>query len=298
MSIGSRLLASDDLDIRARAVRDGLIFAGLLLTGFAVALQLPAAWHGDAAYYWDTPLRDLYVGWYPSAPHGHPYSPAFAQLMGPFQLLPFPIARLIWFAIAMGALLWLASFVRPSWRVPFILLCLFEAINGNIHLLMASALALSLRFPATWAFILLTKITPGVGLIWFVVRREWRSLGLVIAATLAIAAISYAIVPDLWARWVAMLWAERGAPTAVALGQVPLVPRIVVSAAVVGWGARTDRPWTIPVAATIALPNFVLQGLTVLAAIPALVHGRPIAATGSVTPTISTVGGSSGTTFP
>jgi len=34
---------------------------------------------------------------------------------------------------------------------------------GNIHLLLAAAILLGFRWPWTWSFVLLTKITPGIG---------------------------------------------------------------------------------------------------------------------------------------
>ncbi len=43
---------------------------------------------------------------------------------------------------------------------------------------MAAAIALGFRYPATWAFVLLAKVTPGIGLLWFLVRREWRNLAI------------------------------------------------------------------------------------------------------------------------
>ena len=65
-----------------------------------------------------------------------------------------------------------------------------EILIGNIHLLLAAAIVLGFRWPGTWAFVLLTKVTPGVGLLWFAVRREWRSLGIALGATAAIVAVS------------------------------------------------------------------------------------------------------------
>ncbi len=46
------------------------------------------------------------------------------------------------------------------------------------------------RYPAAWSLILLTKITPGIGLLWFAVRREWRALAIALGATAAIASVS------------------------------------------------------------------------------------------------------------
>ena len=51
-----------------------------------------------------------------------------------------------------------------------------EVAGGNVSLLLAVAIVVGFRWPAAWALVLLTKITPGIGLLWFAVRREWRSL--------------------------------------------------------------------------------------------------------------------------
>jgi hypothetical protein len=52
---------------------------------------------------------------------------------------------------------------------------------------------------------------------------------------------------------------------------VPLWLRLPVAVLIVVWGARTDRRWTVAVAATIALPVLWLSGIAVLAgALPGL----------------------------
>ena len=55
----------------------------------------------------------------------------------------------------------------------------------------------------------------------------------------------------------------------------PAAPiRLPIAALVVIWGARTDRPWTVAVAATLGLPIIWPHGLCVLAAaIPFLRRG-------------------------
>ena len=58
-----------------------------------------------------------------------------------------------------------------------------ELYLGNVHILIAVAILLGFKHPWTWAFVLLTKTTCGVGLLWFVVRREWRSLWIALGAT-------------------------------------------------------------------------------------------------------------------
>ena len=62
-------------------------------------------------------------------------------------------------------------------------------VDGNIHLFLAVAIALGFRYPALWSVVLLTKVTPGVGLLWFAVRREWRSLRIALGVTGAIVAV-------------------------------------------------------------------------------------------------------------
>jgi hypothetical protein len=43
----------------------------------------------------------------------------------------------------------------------------------------------------------------------------------------------------------------------------------------VAWGARTDRRWTVVIAATISLPTLWIHGLAMLAGVIALQRGLP-----------------------
>src|SRR3989442_1267745 len=78
----------------------------------------------------------------------------------------------------------------------------FELYHGNIRLLIAAAIALGFRYPAAWSFVLLTKVTPGVGLLWFAVRREWRRLAIALGVTAALVAVSLAFDFRLWQQWI------------------------------------------------------------------------------------------------
>jgi hypothetical protein len=77
--------------------------------------------------------------------------------------------------------------------------------TGNIHLMMAAAIVAGFRYPSAWAFVLLSKVTSGVGLLYFAVRREWRTLALAIATAAAIAAASFVVAPELWFQWFQLL---------------------------------------------------------------------------------------------
>jgi hypothetical protein len=139
----------------------------------------------DAHAYWAVNMADPYSSAMRSPLDAYLYSPAFAQLIAPLRALPWEWFIRIWTALEGAALVLLAG--------PFTLLVLFaeptlyELDLANINLLIALALVAGFRWPAAWAFILLTKVTPGVGLIWFAVRRQWRSLAVAIIVTGALA---------------------------------------------------------------------------------------------------------------
>ena len=57
-----------------------------------------------------------------------------------------------------------------------------DVLRGNISTFIALFAVLAIqRSAAWWAPVLLTKITPAVGLVWHTVRREWRSFAMALA---------------------------------------------------------------------------------------------------------------------
>ena len=180
------------------------------------------------------------------------YAPVFSQLIEPLRWLGWDGFRTVWRGFEVAALVGLAG--PLTGLLLFVMPVLLEVNIGNIHLLMAAAIVAGFRWPALWSFVLLTKITPGVGLLWFVVRREWRELGIALGATAAIAAVSFIAAPGLWFDWLGALTLQHG-PTDVDLFlTAPLVLRVAVAAALVVWGAKRNQRWTVLVAALIALP--------------------------------------------
>jgi hypothetical protein len=158
---------------------------------------------------------------------------------------------------------------------------LFDIIVGNVHILYAAAIVLGFRFPWTWSLMLLTKVTPGIGLLWFAVRREWRALMIALGVTAAIVAASFLMVPDLWRQWIDLLVSsDHGDIPTLALVHVPLLPRLAVAAVIIVWGALTDRPWVLPIALLVAQPVIWLAGLSILVGILPLrgAAGRQLAA--------------------
>ena len=166
-------------------MRDGLIISGWLATGFAliVVTSIVHSVGYDAYSYWSIDFSDLYGRAMSSnfALGAFRYAPPIAFLFGPFGALPWWLFLWLWEALMLALIAWLGG------RWALVLLALppvaLELYHGNVHLLIAAAIVLGLRYPAAWSFVLLTKVTPGVGLLWFAVRREWRSLAIALGAT-------------------------------------------------------------------------------------------------------------------
>jgi hypothetical protein len=184
----------------------------------------------------------------------------------PLNLLPWPL-----FVAAWTALLIAAVFLLSGRELALVGLAIgaMEIAGGNISLLLALAIVAGFRWPFTWAFVLLTKITPGVGLIWFALRREWRNLAIALGATGAILAVSYVLLPGAWADWVALLASNTGKGGTWAAIPIPLVVRLPIGVALIAWGARHDQRWTVPIGAMLALPALWYGSLSmVLGVIP------------------------------
>jgi Glycosyltransferase family 87 len=243
----------------SRAVRDGLSVVG---AGMLVVL-LVAAPGVDSHAYWAFNGASPYG---PADALGRPdaflYAPPAALFFLPFHLLPWPAFRVLWLLVDVAAL----AVLSRRWTLAMVAVypVVLELSAGNINLLLAIISVWGIRYPGIWSVALLTKVTPGVGLLWFVVRREWRSLAIALAWTCVIAAASFVVVPAWWPQWVATLLGSAG--VAGPASSAPLVLRLLLASAVVAWGAHTDRTWTIPVAVTISLPALWVAGLSVLTA--------------------------------
>jgi hypothetical protein len=138
--------------------------------------------------------------------------------------------------------------------------------HGNIHLLLGAAIVVGFRYPAAWSFVLLTKVTPGIGLLWFAVRREWHALGIALGVTVAIFAVTFVLLPTQWFAWFEMLANSAGTPPPWPALPIPLWLRLPLAAAIVVWGARRDARWTVPVAAAISVPALWPGAFAILAA--------------------------------
>ena len=222
----------------------------------------PHGW--DLHSYWTFDIAHPYAGFTGSLNDldTFRYAPPIAFLFAPLTLLPWPVAQGVWLALQLAALYVIAG----RWALALIVFppVWLDVTYGNINILLAAAIWVGMRHPAAWAWVLLTKVTPGVGLIWFAVRGEWRALAIVAAATLLLALPTLIIAPQMWVDWLTTVNTSRSVPVPADALAVPLVYRIVGAALLVAWGARTDRRWTVGVGATLAMPVLWPISLAVL----------------------------------
>jgi hypothetical protein len=226
----------------------------------------------DARCYWAPDLADPYLHSNWTDQIAYPYSPAFLQILQPIRLLPWQAFMGIWAAILMAAMVYLTGPRLILLGLAFF--GLMEIWGGNIEMIVALAIVLGFRWPATWSFVLLTKITPGVGLLWFAVRREWRSLAIALGATAVVVAVSAAFQPDAWGRWVEVLQANAGKSGTWAAVPIPFFVRLPFALVLAVWGARANRRWTVPVSAMLALPALWYGGLSIMLATLPLMGAR------------------------
>lgn len=130
-----------------------------------------------------------------------------------------------------------------------------DIVYGNINILLGAMIVAGFRQPAVWSFALLTKVTPGVGLIWFAVRREWRALALAVGATVALAAAAVAIMgTGPWTEWAQILLNRSAVSIPPDALPIPFLPRLALAVVIIAWAARTGRRWLVPMGVVLAMP--------------------------------------------
>lgn len=256
---------------RARMVTRVVTRAVAVIGVVAIAMAWPGLNLADTHSYWAPPLDNLYGVTEVGGADFYPYSPVLAQVLEPIRQMPWPVFAGFWLLVMAVCLV---ALVGPwALLVAFIPPVLIELHAGNIHLPLALAIGLGLRYPATWAYVLVSKPSLGIGLLWFVVRREWRHLGVALLATAIVTLVSAILLPQAWADWIGVIIANAGtgvAPDYPGVIHIPLLVRLPLAAAIVIWGAWTDRRWTIGFAAPFALPVMWVNGLALWLAIPLL----------------------------
>lgn len=251
---------------RRRALIDVSLRWAFVVVLLVVAVLRPTA-AGDAHAYWMVDITDPYTR--PVATQdAFTYPPPAALLFAGLRAvtLNFQVFEAIWTLLIGFALLWLTG----PWALAFLVIPVVfsDLYLGNIHVLLGAAIVASLRWPAAWVVPLMTKPTCGLGLLWFVARGEWRRLAIALATAVAVAGITAVVAPDLWPKWIAYVVGTGLSPDVGSAWWVPLplLIRLPAAAILVIWGARTNRPWTLPTSAMLALPVLWLVGLAMLTA--------------------------------
>jgi hypothetical protein len=251
---------------RTRALWHGLAVAGLIFNAVVVLAWGPRLLLWNDTLGWRLmDLNDLYARSRESllAVGGYLYSPAVAWLFWPLAQVPWPLALTLYLGLTLTAVVILARRWTPLFLIAFPPI-LLEALNGNIHVFMALGIWAGLRWPAAWSFLLLTKVTPGVGVLWFAARREWRNLGIAIAATAGIVLFGLLVAPKQWVDWFNFLLGATALPQVGTLP--PLMIRLPAAALLVWFAARTDRAWLVPFACVLAMPTIWIQSSALLLA--------------------------------
>jgi hypothetical protein len=269
-----------NVDQLRQNVRLSLILAGGISAGFIYAFSIVGSGHfdvgsmgagQDARAYWHAVRTGAPYGPEAGTYGAYLYSPAFIQLLD--FMLGFPWQQFLatWTAVLMGALVILAG---PALFVLVLPLAFFEIWGGNIHLLLALAIVLGFRWPQTWSFVFLTKVTPGIGVLWFAVRREWRSLGVALGFTAVVVTVSWLVAPGLWSSWFDLLIRDSdNTPPPGSIG-VSIWARLPIAALVIIFAAHTNRRWLVPVGCLLAMPVLWYGSLSMLIAVVFLERAR------------------------
>lgn len=254
---------------RQRLLQFGLAWSVALVT-VAVCVA-PTRVGADARAYWMAWRLGLYgTQTVFGGPAAFLYSPAFAAAVWPLTVLPWLVFQATWYCFSAAAWLWLLWPVRLPLRIPLLAAAAAVSLTGNIEWLCAVALVLAARHPSAWVVLILTKVSLGIGVAWYVFRGEWRQLAVVVGLTASIVLATW-FLP--WTAWFRFLLADPGGGYVLGMS-IPIVLRGLVALPLVGWGARSGRPWVLPIAAVIVSPNVWLGTFALLAAGVRLAESR------------------------
>jgi hypothetical protein len=204
------------------------------------------------------------------------YPPLFAIAFRPLALLPYETASLIWEAIVVASFAALLWWLRPGRHGWFLVGILAMPILWSLSIGQAQVpLTLLMAIGAPWSIALAAnlKVLPALAAIWWIGRRDWRSLGRFAVWMVVFGAVQLVLAP---ADTIAF-------PSVFTLGQVgdvrnwspyaisPLLwAGLVVAGTVVALRLASSRwGWAAAIAlAVLATPRLLLyQLMTLLAAL-------------------------------
>ena len=210
----------------------------------------------DALIFWSAAQQPSFYTdvWGPGSLYVYP--PPLAQIL---RVVPWSAFVFVWISTLFLSF-WAAT---RHWSVPAFVVSTMLAVTvgfgfvlanpatltlvGNPQIAIAAVCVLGFRWPALWAFPILTKISPGVGLVWFAVRREWRSFAVAAGTTVLIIVASVLAGPRDWVDFLRFATLNAGTPPPIPYVAIPFAIRLPMAVALIIWGAKTDRRWTVPV---------------------------------------------------
>jgi hypothetical protein len=220
----------------------------------------------DALSYWQTDPANPYPMDKKEFQFG--YSPVIAQIWAPLFQLPFEVFAFLFRLVEVVGLLILTGPLAGAFI--FTTPMASEVNAANINMLLGVVMVLGFRWPALWAIALLTKPSMGIGLLWFVLRGEWRKAAIPIAIAGALSLVSFVFDPRLWFQWVE--WVQHGTAQ---VGEwpypYPIQVRLPIALLIVVWAARTNRPWGVVLASALALPRLYFMSPAILVALVPLI---------------------------
>ena len=247
--------------------------------GALLAIVVVLFWQnpGDNYAYWLAAQRlvagePVYVtGEAAFAPYAYHYTPPLAQVLAPLTLFLPSIAYIVGYRVLEILTVW---YLAGRAMLPMLALIAFlpvaiELRFENVHLFMAVAIVLALwRWPLLFAVAAIVKVSPGLGIVYLVLRRRFRDAAIAVVVGAAICAVSYVLSPNLWQEFLAAI-GDRAGITGNSLIPVPYVVRAIaglVLAIAGGIVGRRRGELLLVLAITAANPNLALNGFAVLAA--------------------------------
>lgn len=254
--------------------RDATLLVGLIVgVAFAVGgFAKPV----DAVVYWQAGTSSaLYPASWSECCEGHLfYPPPIAQLSTLLQPLGWQLFVIL-LTVAIFASVW---YCARAWSLPLLAagipfylgigpelpsIFLSYALLGNIQWILAALTIVAFERPAAYSLLAVTKMTTGIGWLWPVFRREWRSAAIGAAATMVVVGVSFVLAPTLWFDFVGFVLRNASmADPPVPLFPVPFPVRLASAVALIAWGAPRNHRWVVPIAAGLAVP--ALWGMSFL----------------------------------
>ena len=230
----------------------GYIVASVVWVG-AILLGVISAENTDAMNFYDH-LSDPYAVHDYAGGAGVYYSPPVVAVM---QVLAI-FGRQAFFAILVALGLAAVGWIGGKWA--FLLLFFppvwWDLSSGNVNTVIGACIAASVTRGGWLVIPALTKVTPAITGLWYLVRRDRERLEEAAIWILGLTIGTFALAPGVWFRWADALLSNGVGyigPGYFTI-PIPLLPRLVVAMLLVIWAAKKDRPRLLPIAGMLAVP--------------------------------------------